>query len=87
MQEAKSAEKRLSSLSAVLLNLFFGFYKLFVSPAIHLLAGAQSGCRFDPTCSEYSRNAFQQHGFTRGLLMSVRRVSRCHPWSRIEQDL
>lgn len=37
-------------------------------------------CRFTPTCSEYSRLAILRHGF-KGLWLSVRRVSRCHPWN------
>ncbi|MBU6159777.1 MAG: membrane protein insertion efficiency factor YidD [Myxococcales bacterium] len=37
-------------------------------------------CRFTPTCSEYARQAFEFHGFTRGSLLAVRRISRCHPF-------
>lgn len=37
-------------------------------------------CRFYPTCSEYSREAFQKHGFIKGFSLSVKRISKCHPW-------
>lgn len=37
-------------------------------------------CRFYPTCSVYSRESFKKHGFIRGFGLSVRRISRCHPW-------
>ena len=38
-------------------------------------------CKFYPTCSEYAIEAFQTHGFWRGLVLAVRRVARCHPFS------
>ena len=34
-------------------------------------------CRFRPTCSEYSIEAVQQHGLTRGLWLTIQRVARC----------
>lgn len=37
-------------------------------------------CRFYPTCSEYSKQALKKHGFLKGLWLSLRRISRCHPW-------
>jgi len=37
-------------------------------------------CRFYPSCSEYAAEALKKHGFLRGVWLSARRVSRCHPW-------
>ena len=37
-------------------------------------------CRFTPTCSTYSLQAFKKHGVFKGLWLTIRRVSRCHPW-------
>ena len=37
-------------------------------------------CRFDPTCSEYAIEALETHGAWRGSLLTLRRLSRCHPW-------
>ena len=34
-------------------------------------------CRYVPTCSEYSVQAFQKFGFFRGLELTVRRVGSC----------
>lgn len=36
-------------------------------------------CRFQPTCSEYAREAIETHGLPRGFGMSLRRLLRCHP--------
>lgn len=37
-------------------------------------------CRFYPSCSEYAYAAIERHGAMRGLLLSARRVARCHPY-------
>jgi putative membrane protein insertion efficiency factor len=50
-------------------------YQVMVRP---LLLGT---CKFCPSCSDYAAEALQTHGLARGLLLSVRRVSRCHPFS------
>lgn len=49
-------------------------YQYFLSP----LVGQQ--CRFLPTCSCYAEQAIQQHGICRGLLLTCKRLARCHPW-------
>jgi putative membrane protein insertion efficiency factor len=49
-------------------------YKRFISPLL------PPACRFTPTCSEYAREAILRHGGPKGLLLSVRRLSRCHPF-------
>jgi hypothetical protein len=49
------------------------FYQFAISPH---LAGC---CRFEPTCSHYGLEAFKKHGFAKGLLLTVKRISRCRP--------
>lgn len=44
-------------------------------------------CRFYPSCSNYALEALEKHGFLRGLWLSLRRVSRCHPWHEGGVDL
>jgi len=50
------------------------FYKRFISPAL------PSACRFQPSCSEYMRDAVQKYGVFRGVSLGVRRLLRCHPF-------
>ena len=49
-------------------------YKLTLSPLI----GRQ--CRFLPTCSDYAAEALIAHGPLKGSLLSLQRLSRCHPF-------
>ncbi len=45
------------------------------------LAGVLGGqCRFTPSCSEYARDALAKYGLWRGMLKSLWRVARCHPY-------
>ena len=43
-------------------------------------------CRFSPSCSHYSIEAFERHGALRGLWLTLRRVGRCHPWGGSGDD-
>ena len=39
-------------------------------------------CRYIPSCSEYMLEAILKHGFFIGLFLGIRRILRCHPWSK-----
>ena len=38
-------------------------------------------CRFEPSCSEYMRQAIEVHGFWRGVWLGLCRLARCHPFN------
>ena len=44
------------------------------------MEGRPSPCRFTPSCSQYAIDALAQHGTTRGLWLTVRRLLRCRPF-------
>jgi uncharacterized protein len=50
-------------------------YRRLISP---LLAPS---CRFHPSCSSYCLQALEKRGVLRGAWLTLRRLSRCHPWS------
>ncbi|MGL1937292.1 MAG: membrane protein insertion efficiency factor YidD [Fibrobacterales bacterium] len=39
-------------------------------------------CRFEPSCSHYSIEAFKTHGFFRGIKLTLFRIIRCHPFNK-----
>ena len=39
-----------------------------------------SGCRFEPSCSQYTEGSIARHGVLRGSLLGARRLLRCHPF-------
>ena len=63
----------LKALSAVL-QLPVWFYRFCISPLL------PPSCRFTPTCSEYAIEALRRHGPFKGLWLTIKRLSRCHPW-------
>ena len=44
-------------------------------------------CRFYPSCSNYAREAVEQHGCLRGGWLSMKRICKCHPLHRGGVDL
>ncbi|HSO72716.1 MAG TPA: membrane protein insertion efficiency factor YidD [Thermodesulfobacteriota bacterium] len=40
-----------------------------------------SSCRFYPTCSEYAIQAIQTYGLCRGIVLALKRIGHCHPFS------
>lgn len=48
-------------------------YQRWISPRL----GAC--CRFEPSCSRYAVEAFEVHGFFRGLWLTFWRLWRCRP--------
>jgi uncharacterized protein len=39
-------------------------------------------CRYIPTCSDYAMEAVERYGALRGILITVARILRCHPFAR-----
>ena len=52
------------------------FYQKFVSPLF------PARCRYIPTCSEYAVQALEKYGAAKGTLLALKRILRCHPFSK-----
>ena len=44
-----------------------------------------SGCKFTPSCSEYTCESIEKHGVVKGLFMGSKRVVKCNPWAQAGQ--
>ncbi len=57
-------------------------YKVVLSP----LQG-RNMCNFWPTCSQFTKEAIQLHGFIPGLVIGADRLTRCHPaaWTYLDR--
>jgi uncharacterized protein len=51
-------------------------YQVTISP---LFAGS---CRYYPSCSQYTYEAVTRYGWVRGSWMGMKRIGRCHPFSK-----
>ncbi len=67
----KLVNKAFSSILIVLIS----FYRRWISPVL----GPR--CRFVPTCSAYGLEAISRHGPWKGGWLTLRRLSRCHPFT------
>jgi putative membrane protein insertion efficiency factor len=56
------------------------FYQYVISPNI----GPK--CRFTPTCSQYAIEALKKYGIIKGGWLSLKRISKCHPWGSHGHD-
>jgi len=43
-------------------------------------------CKFKPTCSQYFYKAIAKYGILRGSFIGLKRIIKCHPWSKGGQD-
>lgn len=55
-------------------------YQIAMSPIIGPV------CRFYPSCSNYGIQAITQHGLSKGLILILFRLLKCHPWHRGGHD-
>jgi len=64
-------------------------YQLFLSPDHSWLKGKYpyGYCRHYPSCSEYSKQAVEKFGFTKGSWLAFKRLLKCHPWAKPKIDL
>ena len=52
------------------------FYQKRISPA------CPPRCRYYPTCSAYAYQAISKYGAWKGGFLALRRLMRCHPFSK-----
>lgn len=59
---------------------FIKIYQTILRPAM------PNACVFEPSCSEYTKQAIEKYGIIKGIFMGIHRISRCHPWQKERFD-
>lgn len=65
-------------------NFFINLIRFYQKSKSFLPAGRllENGCRFIPSCSEYTLEAIQRYGTIKGSFLGLSRVVRCHPFTK-----
>lgn len=50
------------------------FYQKYLSPIL------PKSCRFHPTCSQYTYEAIEKYGVSKGIYLGAKRILKCHPF-------
>ena len=58
------------------LYFFIRVYQCCISPF------TVSSCRYYPSCSVYCRDSVQRFGVVKGCFLTLKRLAKCHPFSR-----
>tara|TARA_A100000164_G_scaffold354432_1_gene361993 strand:+ start:680 stop:919 length:240 start_codon:yes stop_codon:yes gene_type:complete len=66
----------ISNLFKLLIINLIKIYQRLVSPFF------PSSCKFSPSCSKYGIEAINKHGAIKGLILTVKRILKCNPWSK-----
>ena len=49
-------------------------YKFLISPIL------KNNCRYLPTCSQYAIESLKEYGLIKGGILTLKRISSCHPF-------
>ena len=76
-------QKQLDPSPTIAAKFFILFIRLYQVTLRPFLGGH---CRFQPTCSDYSIEAFKKYGGAKGLVKSLCRILRCNPFGGCGHD-
>jgi putative membrane protein insertion efficiency factor len=62
------------------MRLLLKIYKTTLSPILKFMFGG--GCRYNPTCSEYTVDVIEKYGIIKGIPLAIKRVLKCNSWSQ-----
>ena len=66
--------KKIKKIPSFIIIMLIKFYQACISP---MFPGC---CRFRPTCSEYAYQAFNKYSFFKAFILTLKRLSKCHPF-------
>ena len=63
-----------------LLIKLINFYKKYISAYLSQMFNVH--CKYEPTCSEYAKQAIEKYGAIKGSFLAVKRILKCNPFSK-----
>jgi putative membrane protein insertion efficiency factor len=67
---------------AMVLGMIRGYQKT-LSPDHGIMAQfTMHGCKFHPTCSQYTYEAIERYGIIKGVYLGSKRILRCNPLTK-----
>ena len=63
-----------------ILIILINFYQKAISPWLG------PSCKYNPTCSEYTKQAIEKYGAIKGTIIGIKRILRCNPFSKCGYD-
>ena len=55
------------------------FYKKYISAYLSNILNIN--CKYEPTCSEYAKQAIEKYGAIKGSFLAMKRILKCNPFS------
>ncbi|OGH09705.1 MAG: hypothetical protein A2152_02560 [Candidatus Levybacteria bacterium RBG_16_35_6] len=55
------------------------FYQKYINILLKLTLGTNHFCRYNPTCSDFAKNAIVQYGLLKGGFLATLRILSCQP--------
>ena len=56
------------------------FYQVFLSTILKSIVGTNKFCRFEESCSAYTKRVIREEGFAKGLMLGLARLAKCQPF-------
>lgn len=66
--------KKLSKIFSLPFVVLIKVYQIGISPLLG------SKCRYTPTCSQYSIEAFKKYHLVKAIYLTTKRILSCNPW-------
>lgn len=63
-------------------KLFIGLINFYKNNISDFLGSKGIHCKYEPTCSEYTKQAIEKYGVTKGLFKGFIRILKCNPFSK-----
>ena len=69
-------------MSKLLINLISIYQKyLSLDRGVLSILAPGGACRYEKSCSEYTKQAILERGTLKGVILGFRRVLSCNPWN------